>query len=199
MGGLSGATAMMPTDVIAQFGWVAVFIGALLEGETVVLIAAVMVQQGVLDFKSVLPAAVLGAFAGDQFFFHLGRHHGSRLFSRYPVWQRSVKRAIALLERRRRWVILFYRFLYGMRAVIPFLLGSGNCGVGLFTVLSALSAVVWAAVLGVGGYWCGDLFQHWLRQGRHIQQGVLGAVIILILVIAGFRWWKRKRRSGKAS
>ena len=96
MGGLSGATAMTPTDLIAQFGWVAVFIGALLEGETVVLIAAVMVQQGLLDFKCVLPAAVLGAFAGDQFFFHLGRHHGSRLFSRDPVWQRSVKLAIAL-------------------------------------------------------------------------------------------------------
>lgn len=183
---------MTPTDLIAQFGWVAVFIGALLEGETVALIAAVMVQQGFLDFKSVLPAAVLGAFAGDQFFFHLGRHHGSRLFTRHPVWQRSVKRAIALLERRRRWVILFYRFLYGMRAVIPFLLGSGNCGVWLFTALSAFSAVVWAAVLGAGGYWCGDLFQHWLRQGRYIQQGVLCAFILLIILFGGLRWWKRR-------
>ena len=197
--GLFGAIAMTPASLVARFGGVAVFVGALLEGETVVLLAAVMVQQGLLDFQSVLPAAALGAFTGDQFFFHLGRHHGSRLFTKHPVWRRRVRRAVALLERRRKWVILFYRFFYGMRAVIPFLLGSGSCGTWGFTLLSGISAVVWAAILGAGGYWFGDLFQHLLRQGRHIQQGLLGAFILLILLIAGLRWWKRKRHSGKAS
>jgi membrane protein DedA with SNARE-associated domain len=187
---------MTPASLVAQFGGVAVFIGALLEGETVVLLAAILVQQGLLDFKSVLPAAALGAFAGDQFFFHLGKHHGHRLLSKHPVWRRRVMRAVALLERRRKAVILFYRFFYGMRAVIPFLLGSGSCGTWFFTLLSGISAVVWAVILGAGGYWFGDLLQRLLRQGRHIQQGVLGTVILLIILIAGIRWWKR--RSGQA-
>jgi membrane protein DedA with SNARE-associated domain len=182
---------MTAVDFIAQFGWIAVFIGALLEGETVVLIAAVLVQQGFLDFRSVLLAAAVGAFAGDQFFFHLGRYHGSRLFTKHPSWQRRLDRAAALLARRRRLVILLYRFIYGMRAVIPFLLGSGNCEVWSFTALSALSAMLWAAVMGTGGYWFGNVFQRVLRQSRHLQQGVLCALTLLLIVVAGFRWWQR--------
>ena len=191
---------MTLADFIAQYGWVTVFIGALLEGETVVLVAAVLVQQGYLNFKSVLLSAAIGAFVGDQFFFHLGRHHGSRLFTKHPIWQRRLDRATALLARRRKWVILFYRFIYGMRAVIPFLLGSGNCEVRSFTALSAFSAMLWAAVIGTGGYWFGDVFQRLLQQGRHVQQGVLGALILLLIVVAGFRWWRRRfgKDAGKA-
>jgi membrane protein DedA with SNARE-associated domain len=183
---------MTLAGLIAHYGWAAVFIGALLEGETVVLMAAVLVQHGMLDFRSVLLSAAMGAFAGDQFFFHLGRHHGSRLFTNHPAWQHRLDRAVALLERRRKWVILFYRFIYGMRAVIPFLLGSGIGGVWWFTALSAFSAAIWAVVMGVGGYWFGDLFQHFLRQSRHIQQGILCGGILLLMVIAGFRWWRRR-------
>jgi len=190
--GLSGVCVLTPTELIARFGWAAVFVGALLEGETVVLMAAVLVQQGMLDFKSVLLSAAIGAFAGDQFFFHLGRRHGSRLLTDHPVWQRRVSRALALLERRRKWVILFYRFIYGMRAVIPFLLGSGNCGVGLFTALSGFSAVVWAVIMGAGGCWFGDLFQQFLRQNRHIQQGILCVLVLLAVLFGGVRWWKRR-------
>ena len=36
---------------VAQYGYPAVFIGAILEGETVLLIAAVLVQQGQLDLR----------------------------------------------------------------------------------------------------------------------------------------------------
>jgi len=194
--GLLGASPMTPADFITQFGWVAVFIGALLEGETVVLLAAVLVQQGFLDFRSVLLSAAIGAFAGDQFFFHLGRHHGNRLFSKHPIWQHRLDRAAALLARRRKWVILFYRFFYGMRAVIPFLLGSGKCEVWSFTVLSAFSAMIWAAVIGTGGYWFGDVLQRMLRQSRYVQQGVLCTFIFLLIGIGGVHWWKR--RSGKA-
>jgi membrane protein DedA with SNARE-associated domain len=183
---------MTAADFIAQFGWVAVFIGALLEGETVVLIAAVLVQQGFLDFESVLLAAAVGAFAGDQFFFHLGRYNGRRLFTKYPSWQRRLDRAATLLARRRRLVILLYRFIYGMRAVIPFMLGSGNCEVWSFTALSAFSAMLWAAVMGTGGYWFGDVFQRLLRQSQHIQRAIICGGILLLMVVVGFRWWRRR-------
>ncbi len=177
---------------VAHYGWAAVFIGAILEGETVVLLAAVLAQQGLLDFHQMLLAAALGAFAGDQFFFHLGRLRGDRLIPRLAVWQPRVAKARVLLQRHHGWVILLYRFIYGMRAVIPFLLGTGICSARKFTLLSTLSACIWAVVVGAGGCCFGDIFQVLFLQGRHLQQVGLFGLVVLTALLCGLRWWKRR-------
>ena len=184
---------MTVESLIAQYGYTAIFIGALLEGETVLLIAAVLVQQGLLDFKWVLLASAAGAFAGDQFFFQLGRLKGACLFRHRAAWQHKLDRAGRWLNLRHGIVILLYRFIYGMRAVIPFLLGAGRCRVGTFTLLSAASAMAWATVIGTGGYFFGEIFQRLILEGQSIQKnGLLGVALLASLVI-GMRWRAHRR------
>ncbi|MCB2170410.1 MAG: DedA family protein [Deltaproteobacteria bacterium] len=180
-------------SLIAQYGYTAIFIGALLEGETVLLIAAVLVQQGLLEFKWVLLASAAGAFAGDQFFFQLGRLKGACLFRHRAAWQHKLDRAGRWLNLRHGIVVLLYRFIYGMRAVIPFLLGAGRCRVGTFTLLSAASAMAWATVIGTGGYFFGEIFQRLILEGQSIQKnGLLGVALLASLVI-GMRWRAHRR------
>jgi membrane protein DedA with SNARE-associated domain len=184
---------MTVESLIAQYGYTAIFIGALLEGETVLLIAAVLVQQGLLDFKWVLLASAAGAFAGDQFFFQLGRLKGACLFRHRAAWQHKLDRAGRWLNLRHGIVILLYRFIYGMRAVIPFLLGAGRCRMGTFTLLSAASAMAWATIIGTGGYFFGEIFQRLILEGQSIQKnGLLGVALLASLVI-GMRWRAHRR------
>jgi membrane protein DedA with SNARE-associated domain len=179
--------------LLDQYGYAAVFIGAILEGETVLLIAAVFVQQGLFDFRGLLLASALGAFVGDQCFFHLGRLKGSRFLHHYPAWQRKMDQAARMLARRGKVVILFYRFIYGMRAVIPFLLGAGRCRVVLFTLLSTVSAAAWALLIGSGAYCFGEAFASMLAKSRAMQQGgILGLLLIVITAASLYRWWKRR-------
>lgn len=183
---------MILETLVAQYGYPAIFIGAIVEGETVLLIAAVLVQQGLLDFKYVLLASAAGAFVGDQFFFHLGRFKGSDCFRHKVAWQYKMKKAIHLLERRRGAVVLCYRFIYGMRAVIPFLLGAGRCRGRTFALLSAGSAIAWASVIATGGYYFGEIFDHLLRQGQTLQKGGLIGGVCLLSIASVWRWWKRR-------
>jgi membrane protein DedA with SNARE-associated domain len=184
---------MTVETLIAQFGYLAIFIGAVLEGETVLLIAAVLVQQGLLDFKGVLLASAAGAFAGDQFFFQLGRLKGACLFKHRAGWQRKLDRAGRWLNHRHGIVILLYRFIYGMRAVIPFLLGAGRCRAGTFTLLSAASAMAWATVIGTGGYFFGEVFQRLILDGQSIQKNALLSVALLASLVIGMRWRAHRR------
>jgi membrane protein DedA with SNARE-associated domain len=184
---------MTVETLIAQFGYLAIFIGAVLEGETVLLIAAVLVQQGLLDFKWVLLASAAGAFAGDQFFFQLGRLKGACLFRHRAAWQHKLDRAGRWLNHRHGIVILLYRFIYGMRAVIPFLLGVGRCRVGTFTLLSAASAIAWATVIGTGGYFFGKVFQRLILEGQSIQKNALLGVALLASLVIGMRWRAHRR------
>lgn len=178
--------------LVAQYGYPALFVGAILEGESVLLVAALLVQQGLMDPKGMVLASAMGAFVGDQFFFHLGRLKGPGLFRHKPTWQQKMNRAVAMLDRRRGVVVLFYRFIYGMRGIIPFLLGSGRCRVGTYCLLSFLSAIVWAALIGTGGYLLGEAFQRMLDRGRYLQVAFItfGALIM----ISAMTWHRRRQR-----
>lgn len=69
---------------------------------------------------------MLGSFLGDQLWFYLGRRHGSKLLERYPRYAASAARAQALLTKYDTPVILSVRFLYGLRTVLPFVIGMSN-------------------------------------------------------------------------
>jgi len=60
-------------SLIAQYGYLIVFFGVLLEsggvplpGETILIAAGVMVQQGRLDLGDAIIFGILGAILGDQ-------------------------------------------------------------------------------------------------------------------------------------
>lgn len=70
--------------LIQQYGYLAVAVGCLLEGETVLLLAGFAAHRGYLAWPAVLAVAALAGFAGDMIFFLLGRRHGPRMLARWP-------------------------------------------------------------------------------------------------------------------
>ena len=62
----------MPIDLpglIDSYGYLAVFVGAFLEGETILALAGLAAYRGYLDFYAVVAIALFAGFAGDQFFY----------------------------------------------------------------------------------------------------------------------------------
>ena len=64
--------------LIDSYGYLAVAIGTFLEGETILALGGLAAHRGYLSFRDVVIVALLCGFAGDQFFFFLGRYHGDR-------------------------------------------------------------------------------------------------------------------------
>jgi membrane protein DedA with SNARE-associated domain len=145
-----------------------------------------------MDFKTLLVVSAMGAFAGDQFFFHLGRLKGKDLFRPYPSWRQKIDKAVVLLDRRREVVTLSYRFIYGMRAVIPFLLGSGHCSVPRFALLSFISAIAWAVVIATGAFFLGEAFQTILDRNRSFQKGIFVVAVLFAMAVMALRWVIRR-------
>ena len=67
------------SDLIQHFGYLAIFAGALFEGETVLMLGAYAVHQHLMNFWGLIAAAMLGGFVGDQFYYQLGRRYGQKL------------------------------------------------------------------------------------------------------------------------
>src|SRR5258705_13364851 len=109
--------------LIETYGYWAVLGGTLLEGESILLLAGFAAHRGYLDLPTVVGVAIVGSFVGDQFFFFLGRYQGTKLLSRYPKISERVKYAQGKLARYHTPLILLMRYLYGLRAVLPFAIG----------------------------------------------------------------------------
>jgi len=173
-------------SLIETHGYWLVVVGTFLEGETVLVLAGAAAQRGYLDPAGVWLAAFTGAVAGDNFFFHLGRHLGRVVLARRPSWRARVERVDALLARHRDPLIFGFRFLYGLRTATPLVLGSGRVGPARFALLDVTGAALWSLAIGAAGYGLGSaatrLLGPWRRYELVFFVGVAAAAMGLQLL-----------------
>jgi membrane protein DedA with SNARE-associated domain len=139
-------------QLLQRFGYAAVLVGTLLEGETVMLMAGFAAHQGYLQLPLVIVSAFAGGLLGDQCLFALGRWRGSQLLARFPRLRVPAANAAKLLERHQTSVILGIRFMYGLRTAGPLAIGMSRVPVPRFVLLNALGAAVWATLFSAIGY-----------------------------------------------
>jgi membrane protein DedA with SNARE-associated domain len=181
-------------DVIRQYGYPAVFLGALLEGETIVALAGLASHRGYLSFQGAIAVATMGGFLGDQLYFALGRWFGGRILHRYPRLTPTVARANELLERYQAWLIVGVRFMYGFRIAGPLAIGMSRIHWVRFAALNLLGALLWAVAVTSIGYVVGDALERLLGDLERIELWAfitLGAAGVVV-------WLLRRRRRQKS-
>jgi len=189
-------------SVIDTYGYLAILVGTFLEGETILVLGGFAAHRGYLHLPWVVLAAFIGSLMGDQLFFFLGRWHSQTVLAKRPSWRGRVEKAQKLIGRYRIPFILVFRFLYGLRTVAPFVIGTSNVPVPLFVFLNAIGAMVWAIAVGTGGYLFGNALEVFIGDVKHYELQAFGAIaalgaVIWILYITSRR--RRRMLSVKAS
>jgi len=149
---------MLP-HLIETYGYLAILIGTFLEGETILILGGFAAHQGYLNLAGVIAAAFSGTLCSDQLFFYLGRKHAGLFLDRHPARRNKVETVNRILKRYGYPILLSFRFLYGLRTVTPFAVGMSAFPAVTFLVLNVASAVLWAIVLGAGGYFFGRVLE----------------------------------------
>jgi membrane protein DedA with SNARE-associated domain len=180
---------MSPADFIAAYGYAAVFFGALVEGEAVLIVAVMLARQGCLELPAVMAAAMLGAFCSDLLLFGLGRIGAQALLARRPQWHARLRRAQGLEQRCRLPLIVGFRFLYGLRTVIPLAIGMGPIGGLRFLLLDSLGVLIWAGLTAAAGVLLADVWSVQLAALPHGRWALLAAIPVALGV-----WWALRRR-----
>ena len=171
-------------DVIAQLGYVTLFIGTFLEGESVLALAGVAASYGYLTFEYVVAVATLGAFLGDQACFFIGRRYGAAILARYPRLAAKAPRVERLVRRWDAPAVILLRFLYGLRIAGPIVIGSFGISPWRLALFNLIGALIWAPIVAGIGYVAGYALEAWIGRLKHVQIGLLMA----LLVIGGIAW-----------
>lgn len=179
---------MTLAQLVSDYGYAALALGCLLEGETVVLLAGLAAHRGLLAWPQVVLIATLFSFLGDQLWFQVGRRFGTRLIDRFPA-----------LAQRRPWLekrlfahpdalVLGLRFLIGLRTVGPILMGTGFVPPRRFVWLNLLGALLWVCTFVAAGYFFGELAERLLPDLKVAEEALF---VTLLLGGLGYRLLRR--------
>ena len=142
-------------DYLQVHGYWVLFVGTFLEGEAILIFAGFLAFQGYLSIYGVILSAFAGSFLGDQFYFHIGRIKGQALLRFFTSMARKFRKALRLIERYGSFVAFVSRYTYGFRILLPIILGMTNLSSRRFLVLNLLSALSWAVVFSLVGFFFG--------------------------------------------
>ncbi|HEV2150367.1 MAG TPA: DedA family protein [Longimicrobiaceae bacterium] len=180
----------MDGNWIEQYGYLAVFVGGILEGETTFVIAGYAASRGYLEVLPTYLAAVAGAMTGDLTYFWLGRWQGPRLVRAFPALRKLRARAVLILRRWGRATAFLARFAYGLRIVLPISMGAARMRFPVFAAFNLLGSLCFAALYLALGYLFGETVEGMLLRVRPFEKWILLGLLALGAAIWAAREWK---------
>lgn len=184
--------------LLVNYGYWAVFIGCLLEGETILILGGLAAHQTSLRLVDVILIATLGGMLGDQILFWTGRYYGPRILPRLHRQKAAIDRVSALIKRYPTLSVFSVRFLYGMRLVGPLVIGASRLSPIRFSLINLLGAAVWATLFVMGGYWAGKALENLLGNLKPYRLPIFIAVVVLAAGVALYRHHHAKVRAGRS-
>ncbi len=187
---------------LGQWGYLAVFLAATLEsaafvgllipGESVVLLAGFLASRGVFDVGDLIVIVCGGAILGDTLGYELGRHIGRAELLRYTqrigVDQASLQRVDRFFVRYGGKTVFVGRFIGFVRALAPFVAGSSRMRYREFMLYNAAGGAAWAATFVSLGFVFGESW-HRVEVWMGRASALVGAAFIVLLGLILLGHW----------
>lgn len=166
--------------VLQTYGYWAVFLGAMVEGESLILTASALAAKNMLSIWVIAAVTFAGTLMADQLIFLLGHWYGPAsvryVRQRWPSVNPLIDKVLSFLGRNETVFMLSFRFIYGIRIISPFVLGAYGISFRRFSLLNIAAAALWTVLSCAAGYFLGSVFER-------IEWVVL-AIVVLVVVIS---------------
>ena len=171
-------------------------------GETTLVAGAVYAgTSGRMNIVGVILFAAIGAIAGDNAGFAVGRYGG------YPLLQRLTKTihldphaldsAQGFFERHGNKTVFLGRYFSLLRTYVAFLAGVNRMPWRDFLLWNALGGITWSLVYGILGFVLGHNLPLLNRVLTWVGTG--GVIVLGLLIALAVGFWIRHRRNAKAA
>ena len=164
-------------------------VGAILPGETGIVLAAMALADSPLHVALAVVAAAAGAFLGDHIGFAVGRKLGPRLGDTRLIKRLGEDRWMTARDfvARQFWVVIVARLMPGVRTLVAAAAGASPIRYRRFAAICAVAAVIWATLWVMGGVTLGPVLLHIV--GRYTIPSLLiaGAAVLAAVIVRGRR------------
>jgi len=167
-------------------------------GDTITVFGAYMSGLGLLDPLAVLAFTAAGNLGSNVLLYYIGVAHGRDFIHRHPhLFHEKLLPRVALFYRK--WgarMIIFSRFLVGLRSVVPLFAGASRLKPRKFFIPVTISIIIQHCLLVWLGYTLGTQWERVKSVLAHVNLG-LGLVALTVIVFV-FLWFRKMLEKGRA-
>ncbi|SFM88168.1 membrane protein DedA, SNARE-associated domain [Izhakiella capsodis] len=183
------------SQLIEQYGYLALFFGCIAEGETFTLLGGVAAHEGLLHYGWTVLVAIIGGTIGDTVLYLIGRHYGDRILNRFKKHQPQIHKAQRWIQKYPIWFVIGVRFMYGLRIVGPIIIGASHLKLRRFLPLNILGAIIWAFIFVTLGYAGGGVIGPLLHKFSHPLKYIFLLVLVFIAALILRRLWRNYKKN----
>lgn len=179
---LAGLAIMLETSL---------FVGLIIPGDTVVLVASTGVQD-IGDFFLLLGFVLLGSLIGESFGFWIGRLFGPRIRASklgQRIGESNWRMADAFIEARGGLAVAISRFLPVLHSLVPVVAGATTMRYRVFIRWTLAACAVWASAYVSVGYLAHTSYD---QIGSSLKYGGLIFVAIILVFVTIIHFAKKR-------
>ncbi len=178
-------------QLIEHYGYAGVSIVLLLEmigipfpGETILILCGIGWMKGELSLVPLLLFAALGNILGCTAAYFLGQYFGRALLLRFGrvfgITNKKLDKAEQHFHKYQIALILFAKFIAGIRVLASYLAGINRMPFALFSLYNAIGSLIWVTVFIVFGRY---LSFAWERYHQVLHQFMLPLILLVLLAV----------------
>lgn len=179
---LAGLAIMLETSL---------FVGLVMPGDTVVLVASTGVTE-LSDFFWLLGCVLLGSLLGESFGFWIGRLFGERIRASklgQKIGEKNWRMADAFIESRGGLAVAISRFLPVLHSLVPVVSGATKMRYRVFIRWTFAACAVWASAYVGVGYLAKSSYE---QIGSSLKFGGLIFVAIILIFVTIVHFAKKR-------
>ncbi|WP_284286645.1 DedA family protein [Alicyclobacillus fastidiosus] len=192
--------------LLNQYGYFGVFcifltemIGLPFPAETTLTLCGVEWSRGVFAFIPLWIMAACGNVIGSTIAYGVGSYLGHPVISRYGrfigITAKRFQRAEGVFVKHQKGIVLFAKFVSGVRVLTPYLAGINRMKFIVFSFCNSISAFCWSAFYILEGRYLALLWHRYHYLVKHYE--VLLLFLIFSVVVSGV--WVRLKLRRRAS
>lgn len=167
-------------------------IGLFMPGESLVLAAGFLTEQGIFDPSVLIPVIATASILGDSIGYGLGHYLGLGWLiqhgRRFGLRQEHLDRVDRFFARHGGKVAFVSHFTHLMRSLTPFVAGASRMNYWQFLVFNAAGCIVWATTFVMLGYFVGASWRMAAKWIGHASE-IIGVAILFAIALGWFWRW----------
>lgn len=185
--------------ILDEYGYPGLFIsnfvegfGIPLPGQTLLLGGSILATSGDFDIRFVVALSFIATLLGSCVGYAIGRTGGRALLLRCRIRPARLEQVESFFARRGALVVVFARFLDGLRQTAPLVAGSLQMPWWRFFWSSVVGAAAWVGVWGAGAYLLGEHLHGLLAALHQLAQHGWWLTAVLLLTLVLWLLWRRR-------
>lgn len=170
---------------LATYGYIGLFLYSLGGGFVALIGAGVLSFVGKMDLSLSIMIAFIANALGDVMLFYMARYQKSMMMDGIRKHRRKLALSHILMKKYGSWIILFQKYVYGIKTLIPIAIGLTKYDFKKFAILNVGSSAIWALSVGFGSYYSGSVL---VQAAQVIGEKPWIAPLVLV-VFGSFLWF----------